>query len=82
MLKAVKVSAEFFNRYGRVVKELEAEDLSREVIRQLRDTGYFYTGYLTLYRTDNTVSRLYFDDQMDIVPVLNNLLEEVEVVNA
>lgn len=78
MLKAVKVSAELFNRFGRVVEEVEGEDLTVELIKKLRDTGLYYSGYLTLYHTDNKSSRMYFDDSMDIIPVLNNLLEEVE----
>ena len=48
----VKVSVEFFDRLGRVKEELEAVDLSREVIRQLRDSEWpvSYT-HLTLPTT-------------------------------
>lgn len=82
MLKSVKVSVEFFDRLGRIKEELEAVDLSREVIRQLRDSGWYYAGYLTMYRKDGSVTRLYFDDQLNIIPTLNNLLEEMEVAYA
>jgi Zn-dependent M32 family carboxypeptidase len=76
MLK-VKVSAEFFDKLGRVKEELEAVDLSRKVIRKLRDTGNAYSGYLTMYLSDGSVTRLYFSDLMpELIPVLNNLLEE------
>ena len=80
----VKVSAEFFDRLGRVKEELEAVDLSREVIRQLRDSEWYYAGYLTMYRKDGSVTSLYFDDNMpELIGALNNLLEEMEVsVNA
>lgn len=74
----VKVSVEFFDRLGRVQKELEAVDLSREVIRQLRDSEWYYAGFVTVLRNDGKVGRVYFDDQMEIIPTLNNLLEEVE----
>lgn len=77
MLKDVKVTVELFDKFGHVAEEIEGESLSRELIRKLRDTGYYYAGYLTLYRTDNTVSRMYFDDGINMIPVLNNLLEEV-----
>lgn len=82
MLKAVKVSVEFFNKFGRVIEEVEGENLSVDLIRKLRDTGLYYSGYLTLQHDGNTTSRMYFDDRMDIVPLLNNLLEEVEVAHA
>ena len=80
----VKVSAEFFDRLGRIKEELEAVDLSREVIRQLRDSEWYYAGYLTMYRKDGSVASLYFDDNMpELIGTLNNLLEEMEVsVNA
>jgi Zn-dependent M32 family carboxypeptidase len=75
-----KVSVEFFNRLGRVKEELEAVDLSREVIRKLRDSEYAYSGYLTLYLSDGSVTRLYFNDLMpEIIPALNNILEETEM---
>lgn len=77
----VKVSVEFFDRLGRVQEELEAADLSREVIRQLRDSEWYYAGYLTVLRKDGSVTRLYFDDTMPIT-TLNNLLEEMEVAHA
>lgn len=83
MLKAVKVSAELYNRFGRVFEEIKGEDLSVDLIRKLRDTEFYYSGYLTLYSNDGKVSRMYFDDRMDIIPALNSLLEEMEVsVNA
>lgn len=78
----VKVSVEFFDRLGRVQEELEAVDLSREVIRQLRDCQWYYAGYLTILRKDGSVARLYFDDTMELIPTLNNLLEEMEVAHA
>lgn len=74
----VKVSVEFFDRLGRVKEELEAVDLNREVIRQLRDSEWYYAGFLTVLHNDGKVSRMYFDDGMNIIPTLNNLLEEVE----
>ena len=37
MLKAVKVSAELHNRFGRGVEEIEAVELSRDIIRKLRE---------------------------------------------
>lgn len=78
-----KVSVEFFDRLGRVKGELEAVDLSREVIRQLRDSEYAYSGYLTMYLKDGSVTRLYFNDLMpEIIPALNNILEEMEVAHA
>lgn len=74
-----KISVEFFDRFGRVKEELEAVDLSREVIRQLRDSEWYYAGFLTVLHNDGKVSRMYFDDRMNsIIPTLNNLLEEVE----
>ena len=74
----VKVSAEFFDKFGRLKEELEAVDLSREVIRLFRNSEWHYSGYLTLY-DNGKVSRMYFDDGMAaIIPTLNNLLEEVE----
>ena len=80
MLK-VKVSAEFFDHRGRIKEELEAVDLSREVIRQLRDTQWYYVGYLTISRRDGSTTRLYFDDNMpELITTLNNLLEEMEEV--
>ena len=81
MLK-VKVSAEFFDRLGRVKDEVEAVELSREVIRQLRDTEWYYVGYITIVRSDGSAT-LYFDDNMpELVTTLNNLLEEMEVTHA
>lgn len=78
----VKVSVEFFDRLGRVQEELEA-DLSREVIRQLRDSEWYYAGYLTMLRNDGKVSRMYFDDTVpELITTLNNLLEEMEVAHA
>jgi len=78
-----KVSVEFFNRLNKVMEELEAVDLDREVIRKLRDTGYAYSGYLTMYLSDGSVTRLYFNDLMpEIIPALNNILEEMEVAHA
>lgn len=75
----VKVSVEFFDRLGRIKKELEAVDLSREVIHQLRESGWYYTGYLS-FVDGSKVSQMYFDDRMDnLIPVLNNILEEMEV---
>ena len=84
MLKTVKVSAEFFDRLGRVKDEVEAVELSRNIIRQLRDTEWYYSGYLTMYRKDGSVTQLYFDDNMpELIGTLNNILEEMEVsVNA
>lgn len=78
MLKTVKVSAELYNRFGRVVEEIEGENLSVDIIRKLRGTEFYYSGYLTLYSDNGKVSRMYFDDGMNIIPILNNLLEEVE----
>lgn len=79
MLKTVKVSAELYNRFGRVVEEIEGENLSVDIIRKLRGTEFYYSGYLTLYSDNGKVSRMYFDDRMNgIIPILNNLLEEVE----
>ena len=79
----VKVSVEFFDRLGRVKEELEATDLSREVIRQLRDCQWYYAGYVTMLRKDGSVARLYFDDTMpELITTLNNLLEEMEVAHA
>lgn len=79
MLKA-KVSAELYNRFGRVVEEIEGESLSADIIRKLRDTELYYSGYLTLYSNDGKVNRMYFDDRMDnLIPMLNNILEEMEV---
>ena len=76
MLKAVKASMEFFDRFGRVVEEIEGENLSVDLIRKLRDTEFYYSGYLTLYSNDGKVSRMYFDDTMpELIPTLNNLLE-------
>jgi hypothetical protein len=81
MLKAVKVSAEFYDRLGRIRDEVEAVELSREVIHKLRDTEWYYAVYLTMYRKDGSVTRLYFDDNMpELIPTLNNLLEEMEEV--
>ena len=81
MLKTVKVSVEFYDRLGRVKDEVEAVDLSRDIIRQLRDTGWRYSGYLTMYRKDGSVTRLYFDDNMpELITTLNNLLEKMEEV--
>ena len=82
MLKAVKVSAELYNRFGRVVEEIEAEELSRDIIRKLRDCEWHYAGYVTMLRKDGSVARLYFDDTMELIPTLNNLLEEMEVAHA
>ena len=80
MLK-VKVSAEFFDHRGRIKDEVEAVELSREVIRQLRDTEWYYVGYLTIVRSDGSVTRLYFDDSMSqLIATLNDLLEEMEEV--
>ena len=79
----VKVSVEFFDRFGKVKEELEAVDLSREVIRQLRDSEWYYAGYLTMLRNDGKVSRMYFDDTVpELITTLNNLLEEMEVAHA
>lgn len=79
----VKVSVEFFDRLGRVQEELEAADLSREVIRQLRDSEWYYAGYLTVLRKDGSVTRLYFNDAVpELIATLNNLLEEMEVAHA
>lgn len=78
----VKVSVEFFDRFGKVKEELEAVDLSREVIRQLRDSEWYYAGYLTMLHKDGKVSRMYFDDTTELIPTLNNLLEEMEVAHA
>ena len=76
MLK-VKVSAELYNRFGRVVEEIEGENLNVDIIRKLRDTEFHYSGYLTLYRKDDSVT-IYFDDTTpELVTMLNNLLEEV-----
>lgn len=76
MLKAVKASMEFFDRFGRVVEEIEGENLSVDLIRKLRDTEFYYSGYLTLYSNDGKVSRMYFDDTMpELITTLNNLLE-------
>lgn len=76
MLK-VKVSAELYNRFGRVVEEIEGENLNVDIIRKLRDTEFHYSGYLTLYRKDDSVA-IYFDDTTpELVTMLNNLLEEV-----
>ena len=83
MLKAVKVSAEFYDRLGRIRDEVEAVDLSREVIRKLRDTEWHYTGYLTMYHSCGSVMHLYFNDGMnELIETLNNILEEMEVANA
>lgn len=83
MLKAVKVSAEFFDRRGRIREEVEGEHLSVDLIRKLRDTEFYYSGYLTMYRKDGNVTRLYFDDNMpELIGTLNNLLEETEVAHA
>ena len=83
MLKAVKVSAEFYDRLGRLRDEVEAVDLSREVIRKLRDTEWYYVGYLTISHRDGSVTHLYFNDAMsELIPTLNNLLEEMEVTHA
>ena len=82
MLKAVKASMEFFDRFGRVVEEIEGENLSVDLIRKLRDTEFYYSGYLTLYSNDGN-SRMYFDDTMpELITMLNNLLEEMEVAHA
>ncbi|WP_122653423.1 hypothetical protein [Escherichia coli] len=82
MLKAVKASIEFFDRFGRVVEEIEGENLSVDLIRKLRDTEFYYSGYLTLYSNDGN-SRMYFDDTMpELIHTLNNLLEEMEVAHA
>ncbi len=78
-----KVSVEFFNRLGRVKEELEAVDLSREVIRKLRDSEYAYSGYLTMYLSNGSTTRLYFNDTMpELIGALNNILEEMEVAHA
>lgn len=79
----VKVSVEFFDRLGRVVEEIEAVELSRDIIRKLRDCEWYYAGYLTMLRNDGKVSRMYFDDTMpELITALNNLLEEMEVAHA
>lgn len=79
----VKVSVEFFDRLGRVAEEIEGENLSVDLIRKLRDTEFYYSGYLTLYSNDGKVSRTYFDDTMpELIPTLNNLLEKMEVAHA
>lgn len=83
MLKTVKVSAELYNRFGRVVEEIEAVELNRDIIRKLRDCEWYYAGYLTVLRKDGSVTRLYFNDALpELITTLNNLLEEMEVAHA
>ncbi len=78
MLEKVKVSAELFDFKGRVQEEIEAEELTRDLISKLRNTGYHYSGFITMYLKDG-VTRLYFNDQMEgLITVLNNLLESLE----
>lgn len=78
MLEKVKVSAELYDFKGQVQEEIEAEDLTRDLIRKFRDTGYYYSGFITMYSKEG-VTRLYFNDQMEnLVHVLNNLLESLE----
>jgi hypothetical protein len=82
MLEKVKVSVEFFDRLGRVKEEVEAAELNRDIIRKLRNSEWFYSGYLTIYSRNN-VTRLYFNDTMpELIGALNNLLEEMEVAHA
>lgn len=82
-MNTVKVSAEFFDKNGRVRDEIEAVELSRDIIRMFRDSEWYYAGYLTIYRKDDSVTQLYFDDNMpELIITLNNLLEEMEVAHA
>jgi hypothetical protein len=71
-----KVAVEFFTRNGHLVDEYVG-DLDVDIIRRLRNTGLYYAGYLS-FNDGSKVSRMYFDDRMsNLIPVLNNILEEV-----
>lgn len=78
MLKLVRatVYGEFSDYRGYRVAEVEAEPLSREFIRRLRDSEFFFDGTARLQFTDGTVK--YVPIQETNVALLNNLLEVLE----
>ncbi len=75
-LSKVTVYGVFSDYRGYRKGEIEAEPLTRELIRHIRDSEYFFDGEVRLSFSDGTVKYVSFTER-DIM-TLNNLLEVLE----